>query len=78
MAVLGAKGQVAAEPLAQVVAVEHRRFDSAAVEFGIQGVGQGALARAAQPREPEHGAFLAHERFAVRDRNSEALAGDVG
>ena len=35
------------------------------MEFALKGNGYGALARAAQAREPQHDALLAQQRFLV-------------
>ncbi len=65
------EAQVAAEPGAQAVTVEHESAQAVVVQRGFQRVREGGLARAREPGEPDGPGGVALQAFAV-------LAGDGG
>ena len=63
--VLGRETEIGIDTCADIVAIEDAAQAAAAMQLALKGNGYGALARAAQAREPQHDALLAQQRFLV-------------
>jgi hypothetical protein len=72
------EAQVGAEAMAHVVAIEHITGQPLLKQGRIDGIGQGALAGAAQPREPEDGAAVAPLVRPGRPGHGGVVPDDVG
>ena len=78
LAVCIREAQVGAEAVADVVAIQHVAGEALLEQGGIDGIGQGALARSRQPREPEDGAAVAALVGAGPTADGGVVPDDVG
>ena len=72
------EAEIAAEPVADVVAVEQHRVVAGHVQPLLDDIGDRRLAGARQPGEPENGRFLMLERGALGLADQERLPMDIG
>ena len=72
------EAQVFAEAVADVVAIQHIGGESPLEQGCIDGIGQGALARAGEPGEPKNGAAVPTLLRALVAAHGGLMPGDVG